>query len=1020
MSRRRIAILLLVVGIVVASATPRAATAQGAVSPPDSGGIPRTLAPQLAVLQEALQQELGVDARLATRRDSALLRFAGTSRLATPSVGQGLPRDNGPLTMQAAEAAGEAFLATYGPLFGLGTPGVGMRVERTRVVGDGRGVVRYQQEYLGVPVFGGQMVVQFESDGRLLSALADLSAEPAALVEPRIDAAEAQAAALRTVALREAIVPEALSASEPALWIYDPAVVGETGAVRLAWRTEVRSTGRPDVNSLVLIDAQTGGVALTFSQVATQLPTPQPQRAVYDGANDPLLPLPGVGPVRFEGGAPTDITDANLAYEYSGATFAFYVGLGRDSLDGLGMPLTATVRYCDPGYDCPVAKPYLNAFWNGEQTAFGAGFATDDVVAHEFTHGVIDHEARLFYFRQSGALSEGFGDAFGEFVDLQASTPGGLDDVANRWKIGEELPAAAAPPLRDMRDPTLLGDPDHMQSNLWACDAGLLDNGGIHTNSGVMNKAVYLMADGGTARGITVQGLGIPKVSRILYEALSNLLTSGSDYADLAVALVQAAASLRLTPGDIQQVRLAVDATGMALERTTACPAIEAPTCDGGVSATLLYADDLESPAAGKWLAGPHWYYPQSANPYNLQGLGWDMTNATSGTFNLWGDADFGNSGLYPTRSLQLPLTGTITMRSDVLLVPNAYLRFNHSYAFQHLKPYGTQLAHGGIVEYSTNGGLTWLDLGPLFTTNGYDGTLSASGNPLSGRMAFAGDSNGYISTRADLRSLANQTVRLRFTLGTDALNGSLGWFIDDIALYTCSPPLPPTVTPTPRARIALPLMMRGFAGAGVTTLLADDFEGTFPGRWTLVDNDPADARHTVWARRPCRAHSGQFSAWASGGGADGSLLACGAAYGNDVHAWMVAGPFSLSGAAQAALDLRVWVSSAPGDALSVMASDDGIHFFGDRLSGSTRGWAAHRLDLAAVPGKGSLLGRTAVWVAVAYDSDASTTLPDGAYVDDVHLWKSSGATILPLADDGAPTARSGLSITAGYRSLAR
>jgi hypothetical protein len=91
------------------------------------------------------------------------------------------------------------------------------------------------------------------------------------------------------------------------------------------------------------------------------------------------------------------------------------------------------------------------------------------------------------------------------------------------------------------------------------------------------------------------------------------------------------------------------------------------------------------------------------------------------------------------------------------------------------------------VLEYSTDDGSTWLDAGSLITDNGYSGTIDAGyGNPLGGREGFVRESNGYTSSRVDLSSLAGQDVRWRFRIGTDATNSDLGWFIDDVRVYTC------------------------------------------------------------------------------------------------------------------------------------------------------------------------------------------------------------------------------------------
>ena len=120
--------------------------------------------------------------------------------------------------------------------------------------------------------------------------------------------------------------------------------------------------------------------------------------------------------MRTEGGPATGDADADNAYTYLGDTYDyFWTQHGRDSWNGGGAALIATVHYCPNAASCP----YQNAFWNGSQMVFGDGFsAADDVVAHELTHAVTETSANLFYYMQSGALNESFSDIFGEAVDL--------------------------------------------------------------------------------------------------------------------------------------------------------------------------------------------------------------------------------------------------------------------------------------------------------------------------------------------------------------------------------------------------------------------------------------------------------------------------------------------------------------------------------------------------------------------------------------------------------------------------
>ena len=395
--------------------------------------------------------------------------------------------------------------------------------------------------------------------------------------------------------------------------------------------------------------------------------------------------------------------------------------------------------------------------------------AADDVVGHELTHGLTENESNLFNYYQSGAINESFSDVWGEFIDLTNTS--GTDTATTRWLLGEDVPGGA---IRDMEDPTTKFDPDRMLSSYYTADFDEVDGGGVHINSGVNNKAAYLMTDGGTFNGKTVTGLGITKVAKIYYEAQTNLLTSASDYQDLHSNLRQACTNLIGTSGitatDCSEVKDAVDATEMNLI-PPAAQNPEAPVCPTGQTATDLFNDNLENPASGNWTKTGSWFYPQ--NPNGIM----DAIYATSGTTNIWG-YNQGSTGDYAiARAADVtPPTGK-----------TKYLRFNHAYGFGHDTLTG-EAYDGGVLEYSTNGGSSWQDAGSLFTNNDYNGTISSSfGNPLGGRSAFVRESNGYISSRMNLSSLAGQNIRFRFRIGTDdSFFGNYGWFIDDVRVYTC------------------------------------------------------------------------------------------------------------------------------------------------------------------------------------------------------------------------------------------
>ena len=270
---------------------------------------------------------------------------------------------------------------------------------------------------------------------------------------------------------------------------------------------------------------------------------------------------------------------------------------------------------------------------------YGDGFAAaDDVVGHELTHGVTDFSSHLFYYKQSGAINESMSDVFGEYIDLVNGA--GTDTPGVRWLMGEDIPGIGA--IRNMDNPPAFNDPDRMLSPLYTSDPGEADGGGVHSNSGVNNKAAFLMVDGGSFNGQTITGLGITKAARIYYTVNNSMLVSGSDYADLANALRQSCTNLvgtdGITAADCTEVNEIVLATEMD-QNPTNSPTSTATLCPSGNPVSTVLSDNLETPA-GQFttgaIAGPNaWSYPQNPNPLSW---GFDATYATSGDTNVWGD----------------------------------------------------------------------------------------------------------------------------------------------------------------------------------------------------------------------------------------------------------------------------------------------------------------------------------------------------------------------------------------------
>lgn len=281
------------------------------------------------------------------------------------------------------------------------------------------------------------------------------------------------------------------------------------------------------------------GRASTTLATAINVPPGQLRRHVHSADNSSQLPG---RLVRSEGQPSSGDAAVDEAYDYLGATYAlFWEVFKRHSIDGAGLPLVGTVHY---------GQNYENAFWNGEQMVFGDGdgeifnrfTSSIDIVGHELAHGVIEHETSLPYQGQSGALNESLADVFGTLVK-QYYARQSVDQAD--WLIGSELftDAVNATALRSMRapgtaydDPALGKDPQpaHMRDFVQT----QADNGGVHINSGIPNRAFYLAA---TAIG----GYAWENSGRIWYEAMCDeQVWDQADFAQFARLCVEVAGRL--------------------------------------------------------------------------------------------------------------------------------------------------------------------------------------------------------------------------------------------------------------------------------------------------------------------------------------------------------------------------------------------------------------------------------------------------------------------------------------------
>jgi Zn-dependent metalloprotease len=699
----------------------------------------------------------------------------------------------------SANELGVEYADYFGDLLGLRDASQELTVLRGRDQEGGRRSTRYQQVFHGIPILAGELIVNLDAQGRLLSISGEISPDLEVSTAPEISAAKARESALGAIAKAYGISESGLSAAAPELWIFDERLLRPSERpAQLVWRTEVTASGSQPIRELVLIDALGGGVTLHFNQIDTTWSAEAASLAHSAATPSSELLSPPGSPLYIPGGNRSTYTanngtslpgtllctqataictaganpHADAAHNYAADTYDFYFdNHGRDSINAAGMTIVSTVHY---------DVDYFNAFWSGTQMVYGdgAGFPlADDVVAHELTHGVTQYETNLFYYYQSGAMNESFSDIWGEFVDQVNGA--GNDSAGVKWLMGEDVAGMGA--IRDMADPPAFGHPDRVKSALYLTDSGdsfdpFHDNGGVHTNSGVGNKAAYLITDGGSFNGYTITGLGISKAAAIYYEGQTGLLTSGADYRDLYFALDQACQNLiggaeGITSGNCTEVVEATEATELSKQPTSGFNP-HAQICPAGFVANDLFFDDFESGGAN-WATG------------TLVGSNaWFLGDffATSGTDSLWGDDSVYDFGVLGNDSF-------VRMAMDVALPGGSqpYLHFNHAFGFEDPD------WDGGWLEYSTNGGGSWTDAGSLQDSGvDYNSTISSGwDNPNAGHAAFVSDSHGYVSSRYDLSSLAGGNVRFRFRMSVDSLFNDLGWFVDDVRIFTCVIPAP-------------------------------------------------------------------------------------------------------------------------------------------------------------------------------------------------------------------------------------
>lgn len=711
------------------------------------------------------------------------------------------------LTLPVADraAAADLFLTTYGPAFHLNEEVQAIPLRETRGI-DGRYYRRYQVVRDEIPVLGAELTVELSSRGAIRGISGSPAPEtflvPAPAPGNYISDSDFFASARGTLlpehphAMQWAVAEESPVWTRQNPWRNDP-----NDPLRLTRAFRVSEPAGSHA-VMVYLDADTH--------------RPVFQHALSCNLNRRLYHrnTAGFNSVWLEGDAfpgTLDIDDTELLTATAETYNLFARTFGRNSFDDEDGQMRGVTNASLT--NCPNANAGTNVIRHC------AGVVADDVVAHEWSHSYTNSMNGLLYAFESGAINEAMADIFGECVDLlngRGNDAGthlprtGCDDGNFRWHIGEDMTAIDTT-LRDLWQPECKNDPSDRDSDDYACLPIITDNGGVHTNSGLINRAFTLLTDGGALNGDTITAIGMTRALHLFQHANANYVTRVTDFFAFGDMLIRSAEDLVGMPltsitlvdlpamtspdvfsqAQVEEVIKVVRATQLKEES----PCLLLPTlaqdpptpCASALidQFSLVFSEDWEAGLTGwdttetpeiasNWDPKP--WRTMGELPDGRPGFGAYAPNPRSG--NCTNDFENGRADL-TSQVIDLPLEET-----------EFILTFDHYYAIQ-------EDFDGGFLFMSRNGGSFTAVQDQHFLYNGYDGALENiinNDNPLAGRRAFNGaDQNSTSGTWGrsivDLAAVGAEPgdeIRLRWTMTHDGCDGWLGWFLDEVRVGFC------------------------------------------------------------------------------------------------------------------------------------------------------------------------------------------------------------------------------------------
>ncbi|MFF7475902.1 M4 family metallopeptidase [Streptomyces sp. NPDC008092] len=465
------------------------------------------------------------------------------------------------------DASGER--AATAKAIGLGTQ---EKLVVKDVVKDADGTLhtRYERTYAGLPVLGGDLVVDTAKSGATERVIkANNATLKVADLTPAKTAASAEKTAL-TAARTLGSTKSAADGARKVIW-------AGSGKPVLAYETIVggfQDDGTP--NQLhVITDAATGKKLFQYQGIENVTGTGNTQYSgtvslstTQSGSTYNLTDgdrgghktynlnhgTSGTGTLfsqssnTWGNGTTSNAATAGADAHYGAAeTWDFYKNtFGRSGIKNNGVGAYSRVHY---------GNSYVNAFWDdgcfcmtyGDGSGNADPLTALDVAGHEMSHGVTSNTAGLNYSGESGGLNEATSDIFGTGVEFYAANSSDVGD----YLIGEKIDINGdGTPLRYMDKPSKDGG----SADYWSSSVGGLD---VHYSSGVANHFFYLLSEGSGAKvingvsynsptkdGLPNTGIGRDKALQIWYRALTTKFTSTTNYAAARTGTLAAAGEL--------------------------------------------------------------------------------------------------------------------------------------------------------------------------------------------------------------------------------------------------------------------------------------------------------------------------------------------------------------------------------------------------------------------------------------------------------------------------------------------